>query len=136
MGLLDQVGAAVSGVAGKGQAGGVNAVLLQQLTAMLSQPGALDKIFGAFQNAGLGTVLQSWIGTGQNLPISGVQVRTVLGEGTLAELGKRAGINESETANALSGLLPQVIDKLTPDGKVPSQPDFGGLLSPLGRQSG
>jgi len=136
MGLLDQVGAAVSGVAGQGQTGGIHAVLLQQLMALLSQPGALDKVSSAFQNAGLGSVLQSWIGTGQNLPISGDQVRTVLGEGTLAELSKRTGIGESEAASALSGLLPQVIDKLTPDGKMPSQPDFGGLLSSLGRQSG
>jgi len=133
MGLLDQIAAAVPGVAGKGQGTGVNAVLLQQLMMMLSKPGALDNLLAAFRGGGLGNVLQSWIGTGQNLPISADQVRTVLGAGTVSELAKQVGIGESETANALSSLLPHVVDKLAPGGKLPSQPDFSGLMSSLGK---
>lgn len=133
MSLLDQIGGAVGGALGQGQGGGVKAILLQQLIGMLSKPGALDKLMGSFQSAGLGNILQSWIGSGQNLPISPDQVKSVLGGGTLAELGKHAGIGETETASALSSLLPQVIDKVSPGGNVPSQNDLGGMLGSLGK---
>jgi uncharacterized protein YidB (DUF937 family) len=131
MGLLDHISGAVQGDAGKG--GGANVVLLQELVMMLNKPGGLSNLMGAFQGAGLGNVVQSWIGTGQNMPISPEQVRSILGKDTLSDMAQRAGIDESATASTLSGLLPEVVDKVTPDGKVPSQPDFGGLMSALGR---
>lgn len=133
MGLLDQIGGAVGGVLGQGGKGGVNAMLQQQLIAMLSRPGALGNLTSAFQSAGLGNVLQSWLGNGQNLPISGDQVRQVLGSGTVADLAKGAGIGEGDASNALAGLLPQVIDKLSPGGNLPSQGDLGGALASLGK---
>ena len=95
MGVLDQVGGAVGSVLGQGKGAGVSAVLLQQLIAMLSKPGALADLTSKFQSAGLGNILQSWIGTGQNLPISADQVSKVLGAGTVADLAKKAGIGES-----------------------------------------
>lgn len=136
MGLLDQIGGAVGGVLGQGKGGAVNAVLLQQLIAMLSKPGGLSNLTNAFQSAGLGSILQSWIGSGQNLPISAEQIRNVLGAGTVADLAKKAGIGESETTNALAGLLPQVIDKVTPGGSVPAQNDLSGALASLGKLFG
>ncbi len=136
MGLLDQIGGAVGGALGQGKGGGIAAVLLPQLISMLSKPGALGNLTSAFQGAGLGNVLQSWLGSGQNLPISGDQVKQVLGSGTVADLAKSAGIGESETSNALAGLLPQVIDKLSPGGNLPAQGDLGGALSSLGKLFG
>ena len=137
MGLFEQVSSALSGLTGKSkESGGATAVLLPQLMSMLSQPGTLDKVMAGFQSAGLGNVLQSWIGTGQNLPISADQVRSVLGDGMIGDLAKRSGISEAETSQALTGLLPQVIDKLTPDGTVPSKLDMGGLTSSLGKLLG
>lgn len=136
MGLLDQIGGAVGGALGQGKGGGLTAVLLPQLISMLSKPGALGNLTSAFQSAGLGNVLQSWLGSGQNLPISGDQVKQVLGAGTVADLAKSAGVGESETSNALAGLLPQVMDKLSPGGNLPSQGDLGGALSSLGKLFG
>lgn len=136
MGLLDQIGGAVGGVLGQGQAGaqsGASSGLLQQVIGMLSKPGAMSNITNAFHSAGLDNVLQSWIGTGKNLPISGDQVKQVLGTGNVADLGARAGLNESDTSNALAGMLPQVIDKLTPDGKLPSEGDLSSKLSSMGK---
>lgn len=138
MGLLDQIGGALGGALGQGQAGqaaggGLVAALLPQLISMLSQPGAMSNLTNAFQGAGLGNVLQSWLGTGQNLPISGDQVKQVLGSGTLANLAKSAGVSEGETSNALAGLLPQVIDKLSPGGNMPAQGDLGSALSGLSK---
>lgn len=136
MGVLDQFGDAVGSVLGQGKGAGVSAVLLQQLIAMLSKPGALSELTSKFQSAGLGNVLQSWIGAGQNLPISADQITKVLGSGTVAELAKKAGIGESETTSALASLLPQVIDKVSPGGNVPAQHDLGGALASLGKLLG
>ena len=136
MGVLDQFGGAVGSVLGQGKSAGVSAVLLQQLIAMLSKPGALSSLTNAFQSAGLGNILQSWIGTDQNLPISADQVSKVLGAGTVADLAKKAGIGEAETTSALASLLPQVIDKVTPGGNVPAQNDLGGALASLGKLLG
>lgn len=136
MSLLDQIGGLVGGALGQGGKGGTSAILLQQLVSMLSKPGALNNLMSAFQGAGLGNVVQSWLGTGQNLPISGDQVKQVLGSGTVAELAKSAGIGESDASSALAGLLPQVIDKLSPGGNLPSQGDLGGALASLGKMFG
>jgi len=136
MGLLDQFGGAVGSVLGQGKGAGVGAVLLQQLVAMLSKPGALADLTSKFQSAGLGNILQSWIGTGQNLPISADQLRQVLGAGTVADLANKAGIGESATTDALASLLPQVIDKISPGGKVPGANDLGGALASLGKLFG
>jgi uncharacterized protein YidB (DUF937 family) len=136
MGVLDQLGGTLGNVLGQGKGAGVSAVLLQQLIGMLSKPGALASLTNAFQSAGLGNVLQSWIGSGQNLPISADQIRQVLGSGTVADLAKKAGIGESETSSALASLLPQVIDMVTPGGNVPAQHDLGGALASLGKLLG
>jgi len=63
-------------------------------------------------------------------------VRQVLGAGTVTDLAKKAGIGESETTGALASLLPQVIDKLSPGGKVPGGNDLGGALASLGKLLG
>lgn len=136
MGLLDQISGKVGGMLGQGQAGtegGASSGLLQHLIGMLSQPGAMSNISNAFQSAGLGNVLQSWVGTGQNLPITGDQVQQVLGPDKVADLSAKAGVSEADTSNALAGMLPQVIDKLTPNGQVPSEGELSSTLSSLGK---
>jgi uncharacterized protein YidB (DUF937 family) len=133
MGLLDQIGAAAGGATGTSQGSGGNAILTQQVMAMLSKPGALDNLLNGFRGGGLGNIAQSWIGTGPNQSVSPDQVRSAMGQGTITELAQRAGMGESETANALTSLLPQMIDKLTPDGKVPTQSNLEGIMGSLGR---
>nr|WP_116808497.1 YidB family protein [Steroidobacter cummioxidans] len=134
MGLLDQIGGMLGGHRqASDPSEAANKGLLQQVIGMLSAPGALNNLTSAFQGAGLGNVLQSWIGKGENLPISGEQVKQVLGSGTVSDLGARAGLSESDTSNKLAGMLPQVIDKLTPDGKLPSQSDLSSSLSSMGK---
>ena len=133
MGLLDQViGAALGGNASS-QGGGMNALVVQQLIGMLSKPGALDKLLGMLQQQGLGNVAQSWVGTGQNLPISASQVQQVLGAGTLAELARGSGMGVPETADALSSLLPRLVDGVSPRGQVPAANELDGLLASVGK---
>jgi uncharacterized protein YidB (DUF937 family) len=127
MGLFDQVVGAVGG--GKG----LQAVLLQQLVAMLSQPGALAKLTSAFQQQGLSNILQSWLGTDANLPISPAQVTQVLGSNTLSEMAGKAGVAVPEAASTIASLLPQVIDQISPSGQAPAAGELHGLLGAVGK---
>jgi uncharacterized protein YidB (DUF937 family) len=128
MGLLDQVvSGALGGMGNYGAnqtaAGGnsaLAAVLLPQLIAMLSKPGALSNLTAAAQQFGLGNLLQSWIGTGANLPVSGAHVQQILGAGAVEAMAAKAGVGVPEVSNELAKLLPQVIDKVSPGGKAPS----------------
>ena len=132
MGILDQVTGAIAGAKGAG----ANAVLLQQLIAMLSKPGALDGLMASFTKNGLSDVLQSWVGTGKNLPISAAQIQTVLGNGVLSDLAGKAGLQAPQAASAIADLLPKVVDKLSPAGKLPATKDLGGLLAGVGKLLG
>lgn len=84
----DQVGGALAG----GKGAGTNAILLQQPIGMRSKPAGLDDLLAAFQKNGLGSIVQSWVGTGQNLPISPAQIQQALGSGMLGELTAKAGV--------------------------------------------
>jgi uncharacterized protein YidB (DUF937 family) len=75
-------------------------------------------------------VVSSWIGTGQNQPISADQVVAALGNKTVTELAQRAGISGNQGAGALAALLPTLVDQLTPRGEVPQQ----GQLAELGKR--
>lgn len=135
MGLLDQViGAALGGNANsQGGGGGINALVVQQLIGLLSKPGALNNLLAAFQQKGMGNIAQSWVGTGENLPISAAQVQQALGAGTLAELARGSGMGVPETADALSSLLPRMVDGLSPRGQVPPANELDGLLASVGK---
>jgi uncharacterized protein YidB (DUF937 family) len=87
--------------------------------------GLLDKLSGA----GHSEVANSWVGAGQNAPIQPAQLGTALGQSTIADLAKASGMSEQDLLAQLSHALPGVVDKLTPNGKVPSQSDIQALLS-------
>jgi uncharacterized protein YidB (DUF937 family) len=136
MGLLDSVLGMVTG----GQQGGGNAALLNMVVGMLANNaggagggGGLADIVGKFQQAGMGDVVSSWIGTGQNAPISGDQLGNVLGSDMIANIAKQLGVSHGDAAGQLAQMLPQVVDKLTPNGEAPAGGlgDIGGLLAQL-----
>lgn len=80
-------------------------------------------VVAKFQRAGLGEVISSWIGSGQNQAISGEQLGNVLGSDVLSGLAKQLGGNSDAVAGQLSSILPLLVDKLTPAGQAPA----GGL---------
>ena len=82
------------------------------------QSGGLAGLVQAFQQNGLGEQMSSWISTGQNLPISLRPVKAVLGGGQLSQIACQLGTNESQHVGGLADMLPQVIDKLTPNGQL------------------
>ncbi|HEU5406474.1 MAG TPA: YidB family protein [Nitrospira sp.] len=118
MGLMDQLGQAVGGMMG-GQ-GGQNP-LLQVLTSLLGKDGNIGGLAGlvqAFQKNGLGDIVNSWVGTGQNLPVTPSQIEQGLGGDLLSQLASKAGLSSGAASSQLAGLLPDLIDKLTPNGKI------------------
>jgi uncharacterized protein YidB (DUF937 family) len=85
-----------------------------------NQPGGLSGLVQQFHDKGLGGLVSSWVGTGQNLPISADQLQHVLGSDQVKELAAKAGISPDAASSHLAQLLPMLIDKLTPNGQVPS----------------
>jgi uncharacterized protein YidB (DUF937 family) len=71
-----------------------------------------------FQKKGFGPAVQSWVGTGENQPISSEQVHQALGSDTVRELASKLGIPPEEMASKLADILPKAIDKMTPEGTV------------------
>jgi len=105
-GALGQLGAAVlpavlSEVTGTGGQGGLSAVVAK------------------LEQAGFGEQVRSWIGNGQNLPISADQLQEVLGSDTVKQLAAKFNIPIDQVAQVLARELPQAVDKASPDGNLP-----------------
>jgi len=93
--------------------------LMSSIMGLLGGQGGLDKLIGQFASKGLGDVIGSWVSTGKNLPVSGDQLQSVLGKDTINNLASKLGMDKGALTSQLTNLLPNVVDKLTPDGKVP-----------------
>lgn len=122
MGLFDQLGQAAAGMLGQTEG---NNPLMQALVGLLGQNshvGGLSGLIQAFQKNGLSDVVNSWVGTGKNLPISPEQIQQGLGGDLLKQLAAQAGLSTEAAGGQLASLLPGLIDKLTPGGKVPDSP--------------
>jgi uncharacterized protein YidB (DUF937 family) len=138
MGLLDSVIGALGQGGGAGGGGGGNAALLQAVIAMLGNSGqagggggGLGGLLEQFQRSGLGDVANSWVSTGQNMPISPDQLGSVLGGDQISSMASQLGMGQNDLLGQLSQMLPQVVDQLTPNGQLP-QGDTGDLGSLLG----
>ena len=136
MGLLDSILGMVTG--GQGGQGGGNAALISAVVAMLANSGqggaggaaagglgGLGGLIGKFEQAGLGDVMSSWVGTGQNQSITPDQVHNTLGPDVIGNLAGQLGMSHGDVSSQLSTMLPQLIDQLTPHGQAPA----GGLGS-------
>jgi uncharacterized protein YidB (DUF937 family) len=131
MGLLDSVMGAVT--SGLQQQGGLTAAL-GGLLANDGEHGGLGGLVEKFNQAGLGDVVGSWIGHGENLPISAEQLQQVLGSDALGGIASQLGIDPAQASGQLANLLPGLIDKLTPHGAAPEGGlgNAGDLLGMLG----
>lgn len=118
MGLFDKI---VSMVGDNISGGTENKGLLQRAISLIENPevGGLSGLIEKFQNRGLGDVAGSWVGRGANLPVSGEQMINALGSDKIREIASSLGITNTEVADGLASALPQLIDKLTPDGVIP-----------------
>jgi uncharacterized protein YidB (DUF937 family) len=119
MGILDSLenSPALRGVLGQLGAAVLPAVLGEVLGT--GSQGGLNAIVAKLEQAGLGDQVKSWIGTGQNLPITADQVRQVLGNDAVKQLAAKYNIPVDQIAEVLAHQLPVAVDHASPDGKLP-----------------
>src|SRR5579862_231050 len=129
--LFDDV-LAMAGMGGAAQSQ-QHAGTLSMIMAFINSPqvGGIAGLQQMFQQKGLGTVVSSWVGTGQNLPISADQLHNVLQGGALQELAAKSGMDTTQLAGLFSTLLPHVVDKLTPNGQVPDASALSQMMKGL-----
>lgn len=121
MGLFDGVADALKAKLG-GDQGNMALVAME----MFNQNGGLTGIIDKFKAGGLAEQAASWVGKGDNLPISAEQISSVMGDGAIAEMAAKFGFTPEILSSKIAEYLPGVVDKLTPDGEVSG--DGGGLL--------
>jgi uncharacterized protein YidB (DUF937 family) len=126
MGMLDSLlGGLMGGGGGTAQQG--QSPLMMMALQLIQQNGGLPGIISKLQNGGLAQQVGSWVGTGQNVPVSGSQLQEVLGSGSIGEIAQQLGMSHGDASSNLAQVLPQLIDHLTPHGQVPD--DHGDLLA-------
>jgi uncharacterized protein YidB (DUF937 family) len=118
MGILDGI---IKGLGGRFFGGVEQGGMMEQVLGLINNPqsGGLSGLVEQFTSKGMGGLVSSWIGTGENHPVSGEQIEQAFGNDKIQEIAQKLGISGAEASGGLAALLPQVIDKLTPDGKVP-----------------
>jgi uncharacterized protein YidB (DUF937 family) len=104
MGLFDGV---LGGLVGAG------------INEMIQRHGGVQGLVNQFQQKGLGGIAHSWVGTGPNQPVSADQLLHVLGSDNVGQFAAKLNVSPQELLNKLSELLPEHVDKMTPDGVIP-----------------
>jgi uncharacterized protein YidB (DUF937 family) len=119
MSLLDSVLKAATGAAPAldGSQSSLASAALSMLSS--SQTGGISGLAEQFAAQGLGHIISSWIGTGQNLPISAEQLQSVLGSQQVQAIAAKVGLSPEAVNVGLAQVLPQIVDHLTPNGQVP-----------------
>jgi uncharacterized protein YidB (DUF937 family) len=89
----------------------------------------LGGLIDQFQKKGLGDVIDSWVNRGTNKNVAPDQVTVALGGDVVDQLAKRTGLSRDQVVAELARMLPNVVDKLTPDGRLPTQQELMRLMS-------
>lgn len=126
-------------IGGAGQGGGGSLIVMAG--QLIEKAGGVQGLVAMLQQHGLGDVVQSWVGTGANQPVSPGALGQALGNGglgsVLQEMAGKLGTDPSQLLGQLSQVLPHAVDHLTPGGQVPAQSaigvDLGGLQSLAGK---
>jgi uncharacterized protein YidB (DUF937 family) len=102
-------------------------------TQQEASPGSvLDGLGGLidqFQKKGLGDVIDSWVNRGKNKDVAPDQVSVALGGDVVDELSRRTGLSRDQVVTELARMLPNVVDKLTPEGRLPTRQEVMRLMS-------
>ena len=136
MGLFDSIVGSVMGSAGN--SGALQSILSSALSGgQASNQSGLGGLVEQFARAGLGNVVNSWVGTGANQQVSPQQVNQVFGDDQIKQWSQQSGIPQDGVLAALSKLLPHTVDHMTPNGELPadsSSPfDESGIELPKGQ---
>lgn len=145
MGLLDELLGGQGAAGNDANSGGLGSALgggglMAVATALLSRAGGVGGLVNMLQQHGLGSAVQSWVGTGENQSVAPAQLSQALQGGGLGDLVQEAaakmGTSPDELMAKLSGVLPQAVDHLTPNGQVPEHPPGGFDTSALSGLAG
>jgi uncharacterized protein YidB (DUF937 family) len=90
--------------------------------------GGLNDLLKQLQQSGQGDVAKSWVGTGPNKAISPGDLASALGSDQINTLMAHSGLSRDALLQGLSQHLPELVDKLTPDGRVPTEQEAGHLI--------
>jgi uncharacterized protein YidB (DUF937 family) len=93
-------------------------LVAEAVTMLTTREGGLNALKQNFEQNGLGHIISSWIGNGENAPISPDQIKSALGSECVANLARRAGISPETATRYLTTSLPHLVDALTPNGQV------------------
>jgi uncharacterized protein YidB (DUF937 family) len=124
MGLIDSVlGSLLGGQNASSPMGGILSNILQGGSrggyAQPGMGGGLGGLLQQFQQAGLGHVADSWVGTGPNTPVSPGQLRDVFGQDRVRDMASQSGMPEDDFLGQLAQHLPSAVDGMTPEGRLP-----------------
>jgi uncharacterized protein YidB (DUF937 family) len=128
MGLLDSILGAASG---KTSAPGEANSLMAVVGGLLAQSGGLQGLASKFSQSGQGNAFQSWVGMGENQPVSSGQVQNALGSEQINAIASRVGVDPAMASTFLAEYLPKIVDKLTPAGKIDPSADHQQGLAAL-----
>lgn len=133
-GALGALGGLLGGGGGQQAAAGSG----PGLGAVLGGIGGLGGLLGMMKQAGLGQQADSWVSTGENMPVDGEQISQVFGNERIQQMAQQFGLSPEEVSGHLAQILPEVVNHVTPNGAVPHQDELGGtigsLLGMLGRK--
>jgi uncharacterized protein YidB (DUF937 family) len=107
-----------------GGTGGDTRTMPNQDQAHAAMSGGLDELLQRFQQSGYGDIVNSWIGTGSNRPVAPEQLNQALSPETVDELSQQTGVPRHEVLSELSQALPTMVDRLTPEGRIPDQQEM------------
>jgi len=131
MGLFDQFSQLAGSFFGNQQQSPILRILLQMLGSSPQQGGGLGALMQSFQQKGLGNIASSWVGTGENMPISPEQIHQGLGDTMMQQMAAKTGMSTAAVSSQLSEMLPNLVDKLTPNGQMPEHSALEEVLSVL-----
>ena len=131
MGLLDSVIEAIGHGQDRPQEG-TQPNWMVAMMALLEATGGLRGLMNKLEAGGLGDIARSWISAGANLPVSAAQLNDALGPDAVAEVSQHLAMKPADAMTELSKWLPQIVDRLTPQGELPAGSSEGGLASLAG----
>jgi uncharacterized protein YidB (DUF937 family) len=126
MRILDDITAKLGGQ--QGQEGG-----LASLQKMFTSNGGLQGMMSKLSNSGMGQQVQSWVGTGENQPVSGHQVQQAMDPNELHSMAMKAGMSDEEASDQIAQAMPAMVNDVTPQGQIPQQDPFAKGLDSLKR---
>lgn len=107
--------------------------LLGIILGMMRKQGGLGGMLDKFRGAGMQQKADSWISTGPNEALSPDEVEQAMGRDELERISQQTGLSVEEVRERLAQGLPEAVNQVTPDGRVPDDNQLGGLLDKLGR---